>query len=123
MVHQISQGLITVHRGDTFNLPLSLNVGTPLNISNFGMQQGDVARLRLFVANEPWEDYVLSKDATIENVTIENEIEYVTFSFNERDTQHIIAGEYYYELKVLSTRDNVDYITTVIPRRKFVITN
>ena len=123
MVHHISQGLITVHRGDTFNLPLSLNVGTPLNINNFGMQQGDIARLRLFVANEPWEDYVLSKDATVENVTIENEIEYVTFSFTEKDTQHIIAGEYYYELKVFSIRDNVEYATTVIPRRKFVIAN
>lgn len=123
MLQVSPRGLIAVNRGDTFTLELSLNVGTPLNILNFDMREGDVAYLRLFRSNEPWEEYMLSKEATVEDVEIINDEKFIHFKFIHEDTNYLTADCYFYELKMFFSRNDNDYVETIIPRNKFIITN
>lgn len=123
MVQISPRGLVAVPRGDTFTLELSLNVGTPLNIINFNMQEGDIAYLRIFRANDEWENYMVSKEATVENVVEKDGEKFIHFHFEHEDTNFLTADCYFYELKMFYTRDNMDYVETIFPRTKIVITN
>lgn len=121
MIKIAPNGIIEVTRGDTFTLPLSLNVGTPLSPEYFSVENGDILRLRIYQANSKWEDYILSKTGTLDNVSEDKQT--ITFRFDSDDTLHINSGLYFYELKIFYTRDDYDYIETIIPRRKIYILN
>ena len=113
-------GIIEVYRGDTFILPLSLNLGNPIQKDIFEMQEGDRAVLRIFRANDFWENYLVSKTATLSDV---KENEFVQYSFASSDTLFLESGIYFYEVKLFYTRDNVENVTTLFPRKRFIILN
>lgn len=123
MVQISPRGLVAVPRGDSFTLELSLNVGTPLNIINFNMQEDDVACLRIFRANDKWEDFMVNKEASVEDVVEREGEKFIHFKFSHEDTNFLTADCYYYEFKMFYTRDDIEYVETIYPRTKIVITN
>lgn len=117
------RGMLAVVRGDSFDLELSLNIGNPLNIINFNMQEGDIACLRIFNANDKWEDYMMSKEAYVEDIVEHGTEKFIKFTFNYEDTNFFEPDCYFFEMRMLYNRDGLDHILTITPRNKFVITN
>ena len=118
-------GIVTLTKGDTFQLPLFINSGTEFDPVAFDFQEGDQVLLRLMRANESFNDAVLKKTFVYGG---ENEDSYlddkgnVVFKFSYYDTYWIKYGIYFYEAKVIYTRDNEEKIWTFSPRNKFYIT-
>ena len=54
-------GIVTLTKGDTFQLPLFINSGTEFDPVAFDFQEGDKVLLRLMRANESFNDAVLKK--------------------------------------------------------------
>lgn len=120
MFHIAKNGIITLTRGDTCTFPISMNVGTPLNVSIFDLQEGDKVRFKVMRANERFEDALISKTYTIENLDDKGNI---IVEFENSDTQWIESGTYFYEVKIEYVRNEKKYINTFIPRTKFYIVN
>jgi len=120
MFQKSKNGIITLTRGDSFTTRFFINQGTPLNPILFDFEPGDVIYFRLFRANDSWDNPIVRKTYTDNDVTEDG---YLTVSFNPEDTNWIKYGIYYYEAKILYTRDNENKVWTFIPRTKFYLTN
>ena len=118
MFHIAKNGIITVNRGDTFTLPIFVNLGSPLDPNILDLQQGDQVIFRIVRANDSFDNAIIEKIGTIENLNDEGAIEFV---FNTDDTNWIEPNLYYYEVKVEYFRDDMINVKTFIPRTKFYI--
>lgn len=125
---QISRnGNVRVSKGDTFDLPVEININinntsdTPLTIN-----PTDIIYFRLFEANAPWDFPLVKKNFTGEDVDANNTL---VVGFTRTDTVWLYPGTYYYEVKVCRPREvefiegveQQDTYITVIPRRKFIL--
>ncbi len=126
-------GIITIHRGDTFTLPLTINLGTGVNPSYYEPKiykddQGNVIDCdEIFLAvlepGQKWEDAIIKKYLSADQF----DFEYDTYDvhFYSEDTLHLVPGNYYYEVKLRrsprSCNDGFESIDTVVPRTKFII--
>lgn len=131
-------GIITIHRGDTFSIEISTNVGSTSNPSYPTFKLGDKIYLGVMEPNQDFENAIIKKvlvfttDFTADSKT-------VTFSFTPTDTEYLLAGNYYYEVKemlplssiyesgvVALTESGVitdgnSQIFTILPKTKFII--
>lgn len=131
-------GIITIHRGDTFSITVSTNVGSISNPSYPTFKLGDKIYLGVMEPNQDFENAIIKKvlvfttDFTADSKT-------VTFSFTPTDTEYLLAGNYYYEVKemlplssiyesgdVALTESGVitdgnSQIFTILPKTKFII--
>lgn len=137
----VGNGIITLNRGDTFTIPLDINIGTgvaPKYYTLKGPQNEDYPedRDRLFFAllepNQRWEDAIVKKVYTSDDIAVEYGVPLL--HFYSEDTEYLKPGTYYYQVKLLRSRfndmsENVDksiddgfeHVDTVIPRTKFII--
>ena len=111
-------GIITLTRGDTFQLPLFVNVGTPLKPIRFDLQENDAVTFRVMRANEKSEDAVIKKVYRQKDM---NEHGDVVVKFESADTFYLDPGIYYYEVKLAYVRDNQSYVNTIVGRTKFYL--
>lgn len=111
--------LITINRGDTFNLPLFIqfrNVDSDYMYIKYFVKDDDVITLNIVDVNDlEGNQVILSK------VGVKNENDDVVFHFDSEDTINIEAGTYCYEIKIDTTREGERVRDTIIPRRKFTI--
>lgn len=125
-------GNITVNRGDTFQVPLFIDINDKLLYSTrFPLKDGDKVFFHITAANLPFEKPLLGKAFTIEDVNENNDI---LIRFEHEDTVWLHPGTYYYEIKLIRETEEEDsdsddeevkirnYIT-IAPRRKFIILN
>ena len=118
-------GIVTLTKGDTFQLPLFINSGTAFDPVPFELQEGDKVLLRVMRANESFEDALIKKTYTQGGENTDayiDDLDNVVFKFSYFDTYWIKYGIYFYEAKVIYTRDNEEHIWTFCPRNKFYIT-
>lgn len=120
-----TNGNITVTRGDTFKVPLFIDVSDNIFAPiRFPLHKGDIIYFHLLEANRPFECPLLAKKFTYEDVNENNDI---IIKFNHEDTVKLFPGIYFYEIKLQrpNTEDDTDpsddYYITIVPRRKFVI--
>lgn len=131
-------GIITIHRGDTFSITVSTNVGSTSNPSYPTFKLGDKIYLGVMEPNQDFENAIIKKvlvfttDFTADSKT-------VTFSFTPTDTEYLLAGNYYYEVKEMLplssihesgdvaltgsgvVTDGNSEIFTILPKTKFII--
>lgn len=114
-------GIITVNRGDSFRLPMVLNYGTNLEPMNYQMSQNSIVYFAVMEPNQPFEDALIKKKYTIEDVDADGNI---VIKFRPQDTQCVLPGKYYYQVKLqrFNSNDPEDYeVDTVVDKTLFYI--
>ena len=118
----IQNGIITMNRGDTFYMPLCINVGTKLEPTYYTITANDEVFFALEEYNQPFEFALIRKKFTESDLVDGN----VVIKLNSSDTEKLLPGDYYYEIKLrhVSLDENdleQEFIDTIVPRRKFII--
>ena len=114
-------GIITVNRGDSFQLPLYINLGTELEPVTCELTGTDVVYFGLMEPNTPFENALLKKKYVIDHVESDGSI---LLNFRPQDTQCILPGKYYYQIKLqrFLSEDPEDYmVDTVVDKTQFFI--
>lgn len=115
-----TNGIVSLIRGDTFELPIELNIGSPLAPQYITLGQDDVVELRVFYANQQWENPIMRKSATSDNVSTDEKS--VIFKFNG-EMAYFEPGEYYYQVKAFYYVEDILRVVTLVPRTQFNILN
>ena len=95
--------IITLHRGDTGKLEFDLTLDG--YDSDF-----DHLYLGFTEPNQPWECALMKKIANIIPANTQGDYKAV-FNFNHEDTENILPGKYYYEVKLV--RGDIEGINSV----------
>lgn len=114
-------GIITMNRGDTWKTKIYVNVGTELDPQPCTLGSNDFIYFGVMEPNQPF-DFALVRKKYDESSAAEDEGWY-NIGFDVEDTENLLPGTYYYEVKLLRARDGSDKVDvdTIIPRTKFVI--
>lgn len=92
-----SNGIITVNRGDSFEFPLTLNIGSSINRVEYILGETDVLYLGITEPNQPFEDAIVRKKFTSKDLDEDNNI---NIRFWPEDTLCLLPGKYYYQVKL-----------------------
>lgn len=140
-----NNGIITVNRGDDFSVPLFINRGTELAPVRYVLKDDDEIYLGIFSAGA---DYLLDTDGT--KFFVEDEITYlgipeidtyfenavvrktftkdnlnengdVILKFAHVDTKFLLPGNYYYQVRAKITKDDEEYINTIVRKTAFIV--
>lgn len=115
----ISQnGIITLNAGDYFEYPLFINAGSVLEPLRYILENDDKVYFSIMEPNQPFEFAIVRKIFTKDDLTPMGDVNVV---LNSEDTEYLLPGCYYYEAKLLIRKDNKDFISTVVPKRKFYV--
>ena len=113
-------GFISITRGDSFKAPLFINHGTVMCPTRFMIARYPDAVLYVGIM----EPHQIFEEATIKQIyTSKSEInEYgdVLIKLRPEETEYLLPGKYYYEVK-LDIGDGV--LDTIIPKTEFFILN
>ena len=114
-----NDGIIKLTRGDTVQLPLFINKGTAMQPVRYELQDGDEVYLALMQPNQYFEDAILKKKFTKDNLNDHGD---VLIRFESEDTVQLIPGKYYYQIKAkfLNVEGNYD-VNTLVERTQFII--
>lgn len=121
MFNMAYNGIITVNRGDSFEVPLSLNFGSSLFPDHYIMNNRSVVYVAVMEPNQPFENALIKKKYTYEDM---DEYGNILIRFKPQDTQCVLPGKYYYQVKLQRFRsdDPDDYdVDTVIDKTLFYI--
>ena len=116
-------GIITVNRGDSFTIPLMLNAGTTLDPMQYDATETSYLYFAVMEPNQPFETALIKKKYRIYDME-RDEDNQLLIKFKPQDTQCVLPGKYYYQVKVQSVNpDNVaDYtVDTVFDKTLFYI--
>lgn len=114
-------GIITVNRGDSFSLPLVLDCGTKFNPLRYSLSDRSVVYFAVMEPNQPFENALIRKRYTIDDIDEDGN---VIVRFRPQDTQCVLPGKYYYQVKLqrFNSDDPNDYeVDTVIEKTQFFI--
>lgn len=114
-------GIITVNRGDSFSLPMVLNYGTTLEPMHYKMSQKSIVYFAVMEPNHPFETALIKKKYTIDDV---DENGNIVIKFKPQDTQCVLPGKYYYQVKLqrFNSDDPEDYeVDTVVDKTQFFV--
>lgn len=111
-------GIITLNRGDTVRLPLFINAGTEMNPVRYELQDTDKVYLGVMEPNSPFENAIIKKVYTKEDI---NENGDIVVEFKSEDTCNLMPDDYYYEIKLEFTHSGYYRINTIVPATKFSI--
>lgn len=121
MFNLFSNGTIYVNRGDSFAMPLELNVGTKLHPITFVLDENSFVYFGIMEPNQPFEAAIVRKKYTYEDM---NEDGQVVIKIKPQDTQCLLPGKYYYQVKlqVVDPTDENNYdVQTIIDKTQFFI--
>lgn len=112
--------IVRLNRGDTFKRPLFINVGTWLDPVRYKLQDGDKLYFGVLEPNKLWEQSILRQIYTKDTSEFTEDGD-VYIKIKPEETEYLIPGTYYYEIKLLRKVDEEDEVTTVVPRTLFYI--
>lgn len=115
-----SNGNLKLNKGDTFKLPLFIDVSDNLFASvRLPLREDDKIIFNILEGNNCFCKPLIHKEFTLADT---NENMDIIISFESTDTSWMCPGIYFYEVKFIRKVDNQeDKIITIVPRRKFVI--
>ena len=137
----ISQnGIISMSKGDSWKTSIFINVGTALEPVPYNLKDGDHVYFGVMEPNQPVKDALVCKKLGVADRTPKDGEDgdsdgdgfrdgYVDLYFDSKDTEHLIPGVYYYEVKLLRPATDpgalehgiTESVDTIIPRTKFII--
>ena len=112
-------GQIRLTRGDSFDLPLTINQGTSLDPVRYELDKDDELYFALMEPNQPWEQAILKKKYTFDD-KINGDI---WIKLTPKDTMCLLPGLYYYQIKlrIYDYTVNDYYVNTIVPKTHFWI--
>ena len=118
MVSISENGIISMNTGDYFKAPLFINAGDALTPLRYVLEENDKVYFAILEPNQPFNFGVVRKIFTKDNLNTCGDVEIV---LETSDTEKLLPGAYYYEIKLSIVRDNKEYVETIIPRRKIYL--
>ena len=109
--------IIVINRGDTFSMLLTINMGEPAEPIIYFLSPIDIVYFSICEPNQEFEEGVVRKKYTSDNQLEDGSIEIV---LNSSDTEHLMTGTYYYEIK-LKIGGEEEIVNTLVPKRKLVM--
>lgn len=111
--------IITMNRGDTCSIPFLIYVKSPICDLEYHLQDEDRLQVRIMDYNTSWEEAEIKKEYTIEDLTDNGRI---IIRLSSEDTIDMVPGKYYYEIKLVHTKDAAEtLVDTIVTRREFII--
>ena len=120
MFHIANNGIVTVNRGDSFEFPITLNVGTSIDRAEYILSPTDVLYMGIMEPNQPFENALIRKKFTAQNLDADNNI---NIRFWPEDTVCVLPGKYYYQVKLqtVDAATGKKDVETVIDKTLFYI--
>ena len=122
-----SNNIISLERGDSGEFNVEINLGSAIDKDIYTMTDLDKLYFGVVESSERFENSLIRKVYTNKDV---NEDGTITIKLNSEDTENLLSGVYYYEIKlekgtykerVNKSRYIVNDTYTIQPRRKFII--
>lgn len=115
-----SNGIITVNRGDSFEFPVTLNIGSDIARVEYQLTETDVLYLGIMEPNQPFETAIIRKKFTHKDLDEDNNIK---IRFWPEDTRFVLPGKYYYQIKLQTVDKNTGRldVETVVDKTLFYI--
>lgn len=111
--------IITMTAGDSFYSVLFINKGTLISPVRYELQTNDKVYLSIMEPNQEFENGIIRKVYTSQDINADGDIE---IYLSPEDTQNVIAGTYYYSVKLQMQNDIGDAVVcTICPPKKFII--
>lgn len=113
-------GIVTVNRGDSFEFPITLNIGDSIDRAEYNMRSTDVLYLGIMLPNQPFETALIRKKFTYTDLDSDNNI---VIRFWPEDTIYVLPGKYYYQVKLQTIDEKTGRkdVETVIDKTLFYI--
>ena len=113
-------GIITLHAGDTFSTPIFIGSSIePSPESRYELAADDKLYIGIMEPHQPF------KYALIRKMILGSEVEAgkdPVFKLTSNDTEFVVPGVYYYEIKLQTTDEaGEEVVNTIVPRTKLVI--
>lgn len=122
MVTISNNGFISLTRGDSFSVPLFINMGTGMAPVRYSLLEHPETEIYLGVMepNQPFEKALIRKKYTHESRINENGD--LMIDFTGTDTEYLVPGKYFYQIKAKfidkETGINVD---TIVSKKQFIV--
>ena len=117
-MHKIAEnGIITLTAGDSLIAPLYLFTDEN-SVNKYTLTGTDKLCFAIMAPHQPFECALVRKIFTANN---NNENGDILVILSPEDTENLKPGLYYYEAKLIVARNGVEYVDTVISKRKFYI--
>lgn len=113
-----NNGIITITKGDTFRLPLFINMGNEFTPYRYELTENDKVYVGVMEPNKSFEQAIIKKMYTKNDLNENGDVE---VKFESKDTYFLLPGTYYYEIKVEITYQGSNHINTIVPKTKFII--
>ena len=113
-----STKIIEITRGDSFQYPLFINMGTEMYPERYLLKEGDTVYFAVMEPNQRFEDAILKKVYTYEDERDEHGD--LIIKFDSMDTQYLHTGKYYYTIKIKFSDSELP-VQTIIENREFWI--
>lgn len=119
--------IITMQRGDCGAMTIKINLGDNINPDIYQLTSNDKVYFGVMEPLAPFENSLIKKTYTLFDLNLDDTL---TITLDPKDTEYLLPGTYYYEVKLLRNTyvDNPDkttslkqYVYTFMPRRKFII--
>ena len=115
-MHKIAEnGVITLNAGDSFIAPLYLYYNEN---ELYKLNGTDKVYFAILEPHQAFEDAIVRHVYTTSDV---NGDKNVLIRLTPEDTENLRPGVYYYEIKLQIRANGVEYVDTVVPRRKFYL--
>lgn len=113
------EGIVVITRGDSASTLLFINKGTDLAPMRYELGDNDELYFALMSSNQTFENALSVKIYTKDNA---NEYGDTEITFEPKDTEFLIPGKYYYQIKLKTTKEDGTYtVNTVVPTTEFYI--
>lgn len=115
-----TSGIVTVNRGDSFELPVTLVFGSPMIPMSYQLKDSDTLYLGIMEPNQPFETAIVRK--MLRGTQVNNRKQPV-FRFWPEDTACLLPGKYYYQIKLetIDTEYMRTDVETIVDKTLFYI--
>lgn len=115
----IDDNYLKMNRGDSYILPILINEGTKLNFQQYQLRQFDKIYVGIIEMGQSFEDAIIRKVIDIFSKT--DSKGHPLFMLKPEDTEYLLTGKYYIEMKLVQKIDEQDFVTTILPLKEFFI--
>lgn len=107
---------IVTYVGESFDIKLPMNIGTCLENKSFDYQDGDRIEFVVVRPNDSSNNPILLKELNINDIDEDNNL---NIHFDMEDTYYLDPIVYSYFVRVYYTRDDIEQMKIIIPRKTF----
>ena len=114
-VRVVQNNIIELNRGDSFEIPIFINVGERFEPVRYVLRPQDKVYVSIAEPNQPWEFSLIKKVLTRVDFNKKRD---VVFKLDPIDTEYVMPGKYYLQAKIVLGNGKV---YTILPKRQFWI--